>query len=561
MELESKDAEVVNVFYSSNDNIADDLPGDDYDGDPGEHDLFIFKQLDLRTNSHSEHSYDQNIGNMMWTMSYIGLYSQYAAVGLLYGTSGVALNFCVYAYKGQSNLCANAKSMVTLAWSFKIFYAIFTDSIRPWGMRRKPFMYAGWLCTLLLLLVLAVTANSIDASSWIGMNMVMQAFIMLADVPADGYSVELGQLESPEKRGQILATGQIIRFSFSILAGAIQTFLVNGPTTNDPNCKIRWDHCWQFGLTMLVLVSPILFLKELDGSHIPLRTLREFMEEIWDTMQNLTTLSLMIYVVGIMAFGQLTNNASTYIQYYVINLTNFQAGIDTMTSYGALVFAIWIFKTYLIRKNWRLTTYLSCIITSVLGLLWVPVFYDTGGLRNAWFTIFIDLDQAFTAGLSQVLFSMAVIELAKPGQEATTYELVISVANAAITLAGVISTQLLHPVHANGCTAEPCGSDTVNLKSVEQYEATDGPRRFSYYTVLLIGVSIGATLLFAQFLPRSKEQCHEWRAIGEHTGNRFIRGILGLCLALAIVLYGILASVLLLDSKTSCLPEIGGSGC
>jgi hypothetical protein len=31
----------------------------------------------------------------------------------------------------------------------------------------------------------------------------MQGFIMLADVPADGYSVELGQLESPEKRGQV----------------------------------------------------------------------------------------------------------------------------------------------------------------------------------------------------------------------------------------------------------------------------------------------------------------------------------------------------------------------
>ena len=39
------------------------------------------------------------------------------------------------------------------------------------------------------------------------------------------------------------------------------------------------------------------------------------------------------------------------------------------------------------------------------------------------FTIFINLDQSFAAGLSQVLFSMTVIELSKPGQEATVYEL------------------------------------------------------------------------------------------------------------------------------------------
>ena len=37
-----------------------------------------------------------------------------------------------------------------------------------------------------------------------------QAFMMLADVPADGYSVELGQLEKPDERGTILSTGQCV---------------------------------------------------------------------------------------------------------------------------------------------------------------------------------------------------------------------------------------------------------------------------------------------------------------------------------------------------------------
>ena len=37
---------------------------------------------------------------------------------------------------------------------------------------------------------------------------------------------------------------------------------------------------------------------------------------------------------------------------------------------------------------------------------------------------------------------MAVIELAKPGQEAITYELIVSVANAALTVTVVLATQL-----------------------------------------------------------------------------------------------------------------------
>ena len=50
-------------------------------------------------------------------------------------------------------------------------------------------------------------------------------------ITADGYCVELGHLESHEKRGQILATGQFIRFMTCVFAGGIQSFLLNGYVT------------------------------------------------------------------------------------------------------------------------------------------------------------------------------------------------------------------------------------------------------------------------------------------------------------------------------------------
>ena len=42
---------------------------------------------------------------------------------------------------------------------------------------------------------------------------------MFSDVPADGYCVALGQMEPEKKRGTILATGQRLRFTFSMIAG------------------------------------------------------------------------------------------------------------------------------------------------------------------------------------------------------------------------------------------------------------------------------------------------------------------------------------------------------
>jgi len=516
-----------------------------------------------------------SLADKMWTKNYIGLYSQYAAVGLLYGMTGITTNFCVYYYDGAANLCANANSFIFLAWNFKLLYAVLTDSFRPFGMRRIPYMMAGWGGVLFILLVLACTANTLDASGWIGMLMTLQAFVMLADVPADGYSVELGQMESAEVRGQILATGQRIRFTFCVLAGVIQTLLMNGPETNAPNCAIGFENCWKWGFSIqeyygfmfcivFVLFIPVCYLREIDPSQFPRHTPKEFGEKIWNTMQNKTTLFILIYVAGINSFGSFQNNAAIYLQYFVLKMTNFQAGIDTITTYLALVGGVYLFQKYLINKNWRTTKYLSVLFASLLALLWPLSFHDSGGLRNPWFTIFVDMDTVFASGITQVLYSMAVIELAQKGLEATTYELVVSVGNSALTLSSVLSTQLLFAVNARPCTAdkyEDCSSDEVYINSIEGFKATNGPRKFSDYTFLIVGIQIIAMIIFTPYLPSSKEECAAWRKQGEAAGNSAIRGKIATIVSVLIILYGILAAILLLDDETSCMEWIGGEGC
>ena len=272
----------------------------------------------------------------------IGLYAQYAAIGLLYGTSGALLSLCVYVFNGSPNTCGNSSNITFFAWSFKIVFAVITDSYRPFGLRRKPWMIFGWIGVLFLLLLLTFIAHTLTASSWLGILLVIQFFAMFSDVPADGYSVELGQMEPKAQRGTILATGQMIRFTFCILAGAIQAFLLNGPTTNPANCTIDFNNCWSFGLTIngyygllfaltFILVLPIFWLKETNPDRIPKHSISFFIKEIWETLQNLTTLYLLIYTIGSGALTNFTSLVNTYMQYYVIQLTNFEAGIDTVS--------------------------------------------------------------------------------------------------------------------------------------------------------------------------------------------------------------------------------------
>lgn len=279
----------------------------------------------------------------MWSYDYIGLYCQYAAVGLLYGSAGTVIPFCVYTFDGPSNVCSNGKNVMFFAWSLKIFIAVLTDMYRPFGFRRRPWMMFGWAGTLLCLLILATTANLLPLSLWLTLLMFSQFFLMFSDVPADGYSVELGHMEPLESRGQILATGQRIRFSFSVLAGVLQTFLLNGPATSEDDCDVTFNGCWAWGLTIngyygllfaivFVLTLPVWWLKEIDCTNIPQHNFDHFKTKIWETMQNLTTYYLIVFVIGIQALTGFTSKYSltvsidcSYCNYITaISLSNFK---------------------------------------------------------------------------------------------------------------------------------------------------------------------------------------------------------------------------------------------
>ena len=165
-------------------------------------------------------------------------------------------------------------------------------------------------------------------------------------------------------------------------------------------------------------------------------------------------------------------------------------------------------------------------------------------------------------GISQVLFSMSVIELSKPGQEATTYELLITVCNASLQFSGIVATQMLTPLNAVACEDTPCPSNEVDISNGgEGFDNSNGPSRYTNYCLILLGITFFSTLVFTRLLPDSKAQCHEWRDAGIKAGLSKRIGYVSLFLSVFMVLYGFIAGILLLDTSTSCLAIVGGSGC
>ncbi len=261
------------------------------------------------------------------------------------------------------------------------------------------------------------------------------------------------------------------------------------------------------------------------------------------------------------------------MQYSIIGLTNFQSGIMTILTNFATVGGILCFQRYFINWNWRYAQYISTTFTSSLGLLWLLVYYDIGGTMTSWFTIFLQLNTALTMGLAQVLYAMSVIEVAKKGQESTTYELIVSAGNSSNNIASIISTQLLTAAHSNTCSdpSGVCPDGLVNTYSMSTFFSTDGPAKFTKYSLMIFSINLAGMLIFTRFLPKDKSQCEEWKQAGNtfvNSSNPFVAiftparvGYASAALATMTITYQLVSTIVLLNPKTACLSAFGGSGC
>ena len=131
-----------------------------------------------------------------------------------------------------------------------------------------------------------------------------------------------------------------------------------------------------------------------------------------------------------------------------------------------------------------------------------------------------------------------------------------------------------------------CPNDEVNMISVKAYRQTNGPSKFTAYSLFIFGINLFGILVFTQFLPRQKDQCREWRdevydekaqsepirSIADlpklltrlnalYVRNRVRVGQTSLAIATTIIMYDVASAIALLNPNWSCSPAFGGSGC
>jgi hypothetical protein len=393
----------------------------------------------------------------------------------------------------------------------------------------------------------------------------MCAFYIFADVAGDGMVIELSRFEPPENRGYILTTGQMTRFTTTIFANILGIVFMNGQDYVAPSkAKSAFAFELSFPVVHFVLVGccipfyvcMILWLKDPprdDTKHH--HSTKEILLELWELMKTKVMFFLICGSLLNMSIASLTNPAQNVMQ-QIVHPSSLNQGVGSMFGNVIFLVGVWIFRTYLMDRNWRYTFVATGLIMALNGVFMFIMIYNVGGIgQNPWFFVFGNNILNIIQGISQVLSSLAVVEVAPKGFEASVYEFLTTINNAGITL-NYNLMGIFQPIfHVSEIIAH--GHDYIN----ENQELRDQDNQYmANATTFTMVVNILGVFVTAALIPKDKAQCKEWLEAPGHWKTAF-NGILGSIIGWGCLLFALTVSFLGIIPSTMCLPIAGGDGC
>ena len=163
-----------------------------------------------------------------WHKDNIGIFASYLAVGFAIYFILTPLNFYMIdtldATPGEQSIIIG---LTNLPWALKIFCGFLTDSYPINGLRRKPYLLAGWGLYFLFNAIPAVLVTPDIAMLALFIFLQTWAFVQ-ADVCTDAMIVERSKkYENDFTRGTLQATGYIVRFIGGIFGAVFGSVLYN----------------------------------------------------------------------------------------------------------------------------------------------------------------------------------------------------------------------------------------------------------------------------------------------------------------------------------------------
>jgi len=512
-----------------------------------------------------------------------GLYCMYAIVGLVNGYVMylVQTPLCNYVFgpsgaPGRATLsqCGICTSVAQMPWNFKVFYGLLLDRFGLFGTRRRGWILMGWGLALCILAYMAFAVDSMVAkgaegfSQYLILWLVITFFYVFSDVAGDGMTIEMSKFEPEETRGYILTTGQMVRFLAScviLLYGMLgmsgKDYMgagseSKGALTFPFEVSLFWSHAGVVLMCVPLYILMILWLRDppLQEDAEQHHSVGDSIKVLWSTLKTKVMLALLAFSLMNMALASLINPAQNAIT-EIANPSPAQISIGNLTGQVLFLIGVSIFRTYFMDKNWRITFCWTTVMLSLNQVFMIMIIYNSFGIgRNGWFFALGNNLLNIVQGITQVLSSLAIVEISPPGHEASVYEFLTTMHNAGITLNQNLGNAFMSMLGVSSFDPEAYNKAGPGSAYQDMYNS-----RMANATWLTMVFNIVGALIVMWFCPKNKVHTREWlENRWWHTVSvGLVCAVVGGC-ALAISL---IASIFPLIPATACLKIVGGKGC
>jgi len=446
---------------------------------------------------------------------------------------------------------ATAAQVIGLPWSFKILYGMANDCFPFKGYHRKPYMVLGWTICAAALIGLAnmdmpeAGDKSVAGKFSSAMALAAVGYIM-ADVAADGLTVEIAKREADEVRGTVQSNVYLVRTIGSIVAALLVGFGMNGRQYSG-----SFDTSMSFTQVCGALAAPAVAMIPISWKYVhePRKptAMRPvvYLRECYKLLSSKAMFYIAVYCLAHGAVGGISTTAQGNVQKIWAQVHNMQAQLFGIVGAGIFALGLYIVKKYLLHTNWRhIIIGTTVLLTAVDAVFTYCTIYDV--LRDQYFFLGETVVVMVPAAARFLVTTFVVVEMAQDGQEGLVYGLLTTLHNLGGPVAQAISNQVFATFRPRLANAANYIGDTAEFRDTVAV---------SYGVSYALGII--ALLLLPLLPPQKKEARRRARDWGDHC--KYARATIAMT-AVAWI-YSVTMNLLAMFPQTQCLQFVGGEGC
>jgi len=519
----------------------------------------------------------------IWKWDNCGYLAQYFAVGIIYGgLPGTVYGFYLYYLVVPAHIYSTAIVISTLPWSFKFVFGIINDTTPIKGYNRKPYMVLGWiLCCMALALLtfmpmpdpywctdadgIYITTNGTDADGhsipatpcnpeaqkmggmFSALMMLAALGYVIADVAADGLTVQYARREPAETRGQTQTTIYLIRTIGQTFSSTLIAFGMNTPAYGG-NFSVGFSYNMIMGIFFIpaALMIPLSWYRvvEPENDEEPVK-LGPYLKQAWTLLESRAMFFVICYSFCNPVIANISTTAGGEVKQQWAKVENLQNQLFSLFGNIIFAFGLWLVKRYFLNYSWRCMLIFTTVLLNCADMCFsFPTIYDL--FRNQYFYMGESVLFEIPMAANFVVSTFYIVEMADDGNEGLVYGLLTTIGNLGSPVAQAISNQLF-------------AAFTPSLDDPENY-ITDSPsfRNTVAESFTLSYAFAFAAIGFTWLLPTQKEDAQRRK---KEWGSSPAYAYITVSVISVALVYSLLVNILSMFPSTMCLKFAGGSGC